>query len=553
MRNSKVIIILFCFIFILTNGVFNEGDIFSQKLNNVSILKKTGTKNETVSTDSSMKEHYDISIGYWDIQNSFWASDEDELLKKIQTDFNITIKPVQVNWTNYKEKYQVMAASGQLPDISANEIVNTSLYDDWIQQRVIRPIPADLSKYSNVQHVMSLSDVEGLKVDGKYYMIPRVSFEDRDLYASNCSLLVRKDWMVKLGIKDPTNFNEFTAMLKAFALNDPDGNGKNDTAGLTLNTRQAFGKWIILNIYPQFNSYSWVKDGGQFVPSCAAKDFPKVLLKLRELYTEGALDKDFSIENAGDGLKKFAQGKAGALEYATSPSALLQLEKEWDKYNKGNKFTDSVKSLHVFPAEDGNLYHNTSTVFWSESYFSKNVSDGKMDRILKLYDYLLSNDGKMLTRLGLPGKDYKSEENKIIVTRPRDEKAGTYVDLTTIYPSISLFNSLASWGGSYEDFEINDINKANYPEDILKMSYDDINWNLKNTKPMPRPYEIFEISTSAKAQFNSVNIVDDVTRVVIGDEDPVKMWQTVLKEYESKGLNEAIKEVNEKASELGIN
>jgi putative aldouronate transport system substrate-binding protein len=545
MKNVKVISYLAALI--MTINIFLTGCGGSKGLD---VFKN---EQEKIKLNQSLEEHYDLTIGYWDIQNGFWSNEEDDFLKEIQKDFNITIKPVQVTWSNYKEKYQIMAASGQLPDISANAIVNTGIYNDWISQGIIRAIPKDLGNYPNVSKIMELPDVKALKIDDKYFMIPRISFEDRNLFASTCALLVRKDWMDKLGIKDPQNFDEFTAMLKAFVKDDPDENDKNDTVGLALNTRDALGKWIILNIYPQFNTYTWVKDGDKFVPSCAAKDFPKVLVKLRKLYTEGVLDKNFAVQNAGEGTEKFAQGKAGALEYVSAPSGLLVVQNLWDKYNPDKKFTDNVKLLHVFPAEDGNLYHNTSTVFWSESYFSSNVSDKKMDRILKLYDYLLSNEGKTSIRFGLEEKDYIKEGNSIKVTRPKDEKTGRAVAISNLYPSIpAVFGGLASWGGAYEEFEVNEINKANYPADILKMANDEINWNLNNTKPMPRPYDILTMFTPAKAKFDSINIMNDVTRVIIGKEDPLVMWDRILKEYEAKGLLEAIEEVNAKARELGI-
>lgn len=510
-----------------------------------------GTTKRAAVSDRS--RHFTVSVGYWDIQQAFMKPEQDAFLQKIQKDYNITLQPVQVSWTDYEEKYRIMAATGTLPDISANTQINTPVYEDWIRQGILRPIPENLEAYPHVKKIMELPDVRGLKYDGKFYMIPRTAFiEDRDLYASNAALLVRKDWMEKLGIADPKNFDEFVAMLKAFAEEDPDGNGVDDTEGLCVNTRAAFGKWVIMTIHPQFNLFSWVKEKDRYVPSCAAEDFPGVLVKLRRLYDEGVLDKDFAVQATDSGTKKFARGQAGALEYHSAPGALQQVADLWYKNFPQRKFSEYIKILHVFPAEDGNLYHNTRLVYWSESYFSANVSDGKMERILELYDELLSPEGQIHLKLGLEGKDYKMEDGKLEIMRPREAKTGKWVAVTDIYPSVNLFGALASWGGeSMEDLKPNAVNSACYDEDILEMAFQELQWNLANTKPISRPYEIYSLNT-VNSKFSAAYIMDDVTRVILGKEDPVEMWREVVKKYEAEGLKEAIEEVNAIAAGPGI-
>ena len=48
----------------------------------------------------------------------------------------------------------------------------------------------------------------------------------------NEGILIRKDWLDKLGLKVPKTTDEFFEVMKAFTFKDPDGNGKNDTYGL---------------------------------------------------------------------------------------------------------------------------------------------------------------------------------------------------------------------------------------------------------------------------------------------------------------------------------
>ena len=56
----------------------------------------------------------------------------------------------------------------------------------------------------------------------------------------NEGVLIRKDWLDKLGLAIPKTTDEFLAVMQAFTNNDPDGNGKDDTYG--------FGAFIEANV-----------------------------------------------------------------------------------------------------------------------------------------------------------------------------------------------------------------------------------------------------------------------------------------------------------------
>ena len=136
--------------------------------------------NEPGSADLS--KQIELSIAAWDIQTNFEKPNakNDVIYDDIAKKFNITIKPVQITWNDWAEKVKVWAASKQLPDIFANSLAtdNTALYESWAKQGVIKAIPDDLSAYPNLQKLLSLPSVQPLKVDGKFYMIPRGGGDD---------------------------------------------------------------------------------------------------------------------------------------------------------------------------------------------------------------------------------------------------------------------------------------------------------------------------------------------------------------------------------------
>ncbi|MCR5717186.1 MAG: hypothetical protein K6G23_10100, partial [Lachnospiraceae bacterium] len=211
----------------------------------------------------SYDEHLEISIGFWDIEEMEDDTDSDALRTLIEDLFNITIQPVSVTWTNYKERYQILMATDSLPDlfadltISSNDANDSAKYTQMIESGSICALPEDMSAFPELSSL--LSSVSYTKYsDGKYYAIPRCSFLDSDLGFTDAAMLVRKDWMEQLGFQNPESFEEFSAMVSAFANDDPDGNGIDDTIGYNVNSRSALGKWVMLGIAPECNVYSWI-------------------------------------------------------------------------------------------------------------------------------------------------------------------------------------------------------------------------------------------------------------------------------------------------------
>ncbi|MBW7456238.1 extracellular solute-binding protein [Paenibacillus sepulcri] len=498
--------------------------------------------------DNPFAEHMDISLSWWGIGVGFGKNDE--VLQKIEKDFNVTLKPMDIGWDNYKEKSQVWAAAGQLPDIITHSITNDNpaTYNDWVNQELIHALPDDLSAYPNVEKVAKAEDVKGIYKDGKLYAIPRMTYPNTDMWAVDRALYVRKDWMDKLGIKDPTNFDEFAAMMKAFADQDPDGNGKNDTTGVVMNTLGYF-KYVFIPTFPQFDNSSWVKEDGKWIPFYASKQIEQVMVQARKLYTDGGLDQDFAVEKAGEANQKFYQNKAGALSLnVDSIKGATGVKAEWEKNNPGEKFDDHVKLLHLWPAADGNIYRHTTNTWWSETMINADVDDKKLDRILRIYDWLLSPEAQDLYNYGIEGKDYTKDGDKYTITRPKDDK-GQYVDLKEEYPSLDIISQLAAWRNA-STLEDSEANRAAFGDESVQFIQDELNWQMTNAKPIPTAFEIYTMSTPAKDKLSGINFDDDFTRVILGKDDPVKMWQETLKGYDSKGLQQAITEVNAEMAKI---
>lgn len=76
--------------------------------------------------------------------------------------------------------------------------------------------------------------------DGKIYIVPRTNI------VNHWGYMINQQWLGKLGLKAPTTLDEFTDVCRAFAIKYPDGNGKNDTYGVSFST-PALGSNTIWN------------------------------------------------------------------------------------------------------------------------------------------------------------------------------------------------------------------------------------------------------------------------------------------------------------------
>ncbi|WP_425473535.1 sugar ABC transporter substrate-binding protein [Streptomyces tailanensis] len=134
-----------------------------------------------------------------------------------KTGIKIDYQPV----INFDQQLQSRASTKDLPDVMIND---TALMGSYQGQGLLKPIDPDSIAGHDQITDKTWSSTVGL--DGRHYGIP---------YSRQAqALMIRKDWLTKLGLKAPTTWQEMLGVAKAFATRDPDGNGKDDTYGMVV-------------------------------------------------------------------------------------------------------------------------------------------------------------------------------------------------------------------------------------------------------------------------------------------------------------------------------
>ena len=203
-----------------------------------------------------------------------------------------------VMWTaergQYSQQLDLAIAANDLPDMfeaSRNQVYRlaaagqseplTKYYDRY----VTGPVKADY-EYGNKEYLTLAT------VNNDLYAVPM-----SDDFAGRTSLLyMRQDWLDKLGLKAPTNLQEFMAVSDAFVNRDPDGNGVKDTYAMTLSTWLEYSFDYIANAFGHYPN-QWHDYGGKLAYTDLQPSILGPLNFLRDMYSRGYIDPQFAVKD----------------------------------------------------------------------------------------------------------------------------------------------------------------------------------------------------------------------------------------------------------------
>ncbi|WP_213514664.1 extracellular solute-binding protein [Paenibacillus montaniterrae] len=211
----------------------------------------------------------------------------------------------------YTQKMNVTLTSGDLPDMlrvtpaQMKQLAEADMIEDltpyWEQYA-----SDDLKELYAEQGPAVLNSAT---VNGKIMGIGKA-----DVYGDGVYLWLRKDWLDKLGLEEPTSMQDLLKISEAFATQDPDDNSLNDTYGLAI-TKDLYGGAMGLDgFFAGYHAYPnmWIDDGaGNLVWGSTLPEVKETLKVLSEMYKAGQLDKEFGVKDGGKVAESIAAGKIG--------------------------------------------------------------------------------------------------------------------------------------------------------------------------------------------------------------------------------------------------
>lgn len=479
-----------------------------------------------------------------------WDTSTDELAAWIEDTFGITFTQSETNYYNNDfSVLQLAAVDGALPDVFCADILYyTQLITEFIPEELVAEIPEELLETHPLTKALLESDeVSQLVYEmyGGYYFLPKPDSADPTIYeAERKGIFIRKDWLENLGLEMPTTWEELYEVAYAFTYNDPDGNGVDDTYGLTgdgMGTlRYFFSSTGVNNFY-----WNRTEDGEWFFGALDDSNI-EILEWLRKMYEDGCIDPDYGASTWETGLQKFSSGTFGM--------CVRNADADWINSVAVNYFGaanpdvnpfDCIDVIGALALEEGESQRMQAYISCMvATMFAYEITEEKMERFLDYYEYLLSDEGQLL-RMGIEGEDYEVDEDGNI-TLIRDENGNASV-LETKYPCIAVTH-WCSWGfelAAYENVEYFD----EYNDETKAMNAA-VN-EIRNSDPVTVEVGPILIDDTTVTDASAFSFSANYWTIITGTDPVADMFAEMKESALASGYADATEVVTEYAEQYG--
>ena len=363
----------------------------------------TGTTEESAAAEEitfPLKEQVELTIATEDgtvasLANNLPLWEEIEKRTNIKINWDVTA-PAQ-----YVEVMKLrVSAGGELPDVMLlpNGVNLGELGSDG---RIV-PLEGYIDKYGDNINAMyeEFPHVKALtSADGHIYSINTVS---ENAYFMPYAFTIRKDWLDRLGLKEPETIDELVTVLEAFRDEDADGDGnKNNEIPFSVGGHAWYTTfWAQAWNLHLFYSDGWYPDENgnmqyEFM-SDRAKEF---YTWLNNFYEEGLLDPELTMGDETKLFEKVSRNEVGA--FLAYPAQIPALESALEANG-----VEGAELLPLVPPKGP--YAQMTEILGDVTVNGYVVTESckNPEVVVALIDYLMSNEGKALMNLGIEGVTY---------------------------------------------------------------------------------------------------------------------------------------------------
>lgn len=371
-------------------------------------------------TNTLYDENGNMILNLRNVYYDSWTGG-DAYTQFIEEKFHVSIKASSYNYDQWSTEVST-AFNGNLTDTFNCNLkhYNMNTYKEWIEFDYIKALPSDMSKYPNLQALINgATNIDSLYVDGKLYAIPLVlNKNESTVDFSSYTYVYRRDWAKELGVykdNDEYTWSEFKTLLNSFYQNKSIVDGTK--IGL-LDVEWAFPS--VINYYKDSPHCFTLDNNGKVVCNYTTESFITGLEEAKN-WVKNANTQYYTVEQnllaAGEAMPKYTSNLAGVyyenLDYVNYQKIRLGLQ-ETNRLDPDFNLDDASAFLKV-KGPDGKYALESSENWFSLTFFNADIPDEKMDMILSIYDYLLSEEGTMLASYGFEGYDYNIIDGEVVL------------------------------------------------------------------------------------------------------------------------------------------
>lgn len=309
---------------------------------------------------------------------------------------------------DYDQKLLAAIASGEKFDLLQ---ISKEKMSTFVEQGIITPLTEQVngSKVLSDPNVIPANEWEQVKTkDGQIFGV-------FTKYQGGTMPIVRKDWLDKLNLSEPVTLDDYYNVLKAFTEQDPDGNGKKDTYGLsTAGMYELQGFFSAAGLKQR---YVETADGKLDVPYSTDAAIP-VYEWLNKLFEEGILDPNFTTNDTGKMRDLFLTDRVGMITYWDAWVGMLNNTRH--EQDSNTKF--EAKGLPGAADKNGNhMLRRGDPDVW---VIPVNAEHPKT--AFEFIEWWHSEEGITLGSLGIKDVDYTVNNGKYALTQTGKEHASDH-------------------------------------------------------------------------------------------------------------------------------
>lgn len=285
----------------------------------------------------------------------------------------------------YYDKLKLAFASDEVPEVFDLNGANLALY---ASQGAIYDL-TDLLKASELYDKVDPAIWEAISINGRIYSIPKEM-------PSAAVTYVRGDWLERLGMKAPTNYEEFLDMIRRFKEEIPECE-----IGLT-----APGVKSEMNL-PEFYQgahYGFAKVDGVWIDGFAQENMAEAMQRMQDAYKEGLLDMEIITNTTSTCRDAWYEGKVGVFNYWSGKwGGTLQ-----DRLVANN---EGAVAQPIQPIAEADYLFATM----GGLCISSKVSDEKAEQIFKyFFEYMHDGgEGQVLFQSGVEGVHWEQDGSNV--------------------------------------------------------------------------------------------------------------------------------------------
>ncbi|GAK39165.1 extracellular solute-binding protein [Paenibacillus urinalis] len=328
------------------------------------------------------------------------------VLNKIEEATNANIEFSWIPDASKEERLNTSLASDSLADIVTITLMENSSVRNALKAGVFWEVGPYLDEFPNLATI-SEDMRNSASIEGKLYGIPMQKQVARN------GVVIRKDWLDKLGLEVPKTTDELMEVAKAFTEQDPDGNGAKDTTGFMDRSDLIYGAFKTLSSYFGTPSVWSVGEDGKVTPEFETEGYVKTMDYMKELYENGYINQDFAVTAKTDQQQNFAQGKAGIYVGALFDSKnLLNMAKGVQDDMELTLVNDITSTGNE---ADRAIWSISNGVGGLLAFPKSEVKDeAELKRLLQFMDDLMSEEVYTLMTYGIEGTHYTVNEEKAV-------------------------------------------------------------------------------------------------------------------------------------------